>query len=179
MWPTLHAPSPSSWTQACMLSLLRPPLACFTATSRPRCDRWGVPADKGVQHPGSYLGVAERAAHIRAVGANAVVITPSYATAKGGWQLRGGLSRSERSRTERARRFVTAHAQQLAVPIRPRAIRRAGPLARLSCRHWPVVARGGALHGRRPAAGHPGPQQQPGGGGRLPANGGAAARAGH
>ncbi len=41
------------------------------------------PAGKGVQHPGSYLGVAERAAHIRAVGANAVVLTPSYATAKG------------------------------------------------------------------------------------------------
>jgi pullulanase/glycogen debranching enzyme len=38
---------------------------------------------KGVQHPGTYLGVAERAAHIRAVGANAVVLTPSYATAKG------------------------------------------------------------------------------------------------
>ncbi|KAL4443720.1 hypothetical protein ABPG75_011457 [Micractinium tetrahymenae] len=38
---------------------------------------------KEVQHPGTYLGVAERAAHIRAVGANAVVITPCYATAKG------------------------------------------------------------------------------------------------
>ncbi|KAL4447190.1 hypothetical protein ABPG77_007223 [Micractinium sp. CCAP 211/92] len=36
-----------------------------------------------VQHPGTYLGVAERAAHIRAVGANAVVVTPCYATAKG------------------------------------------------------------------------------------------------
>lgn len=42
-----------------------------------------VHAGKGVQHPGTYLGVAERAAHIRAVGANAVVLTPSYATAKG------------------------------------------------------------------------------------------------
>lgn len=38
---------------------------------------------KGVQHPGSFLGVAERVRHIKAVGANAVVLTPSYATAKG------------------------------------------------------------------------------------------------
>lgn len=41
------------------------------------------PAGREVQHPGTYLGVAERAAHIRAVGANAVVVTPCYATAKG------------------------------------------------------------------------------------------------
>lgn len=40
-------------------------------------------AGREVQHPGTYLGVAERAPHIRAVGANAVVITPCYATAKG------------------------------------------------------------------------------------------------
>ncbi|PSC72831.1 60S ribosomal export NMD3-like [Micractinium conductrix] len=38
---------------------------------------------KEVQHRGRYLGVAERAAHIKAVGANTVILTPSYATAKG------------------------------------------------------------------------------------------------
>lgn len=38
---------------------------------------------KGVQHPGTYLGVAERVSHIKAVGTNSVMLTPSYATAKG------------------------------------------------------------------------------------------------
>lgn len=40
-----------------------------------------------MQHRGGFLGVAERAGHIRAVGANAVILTPSYATAKGACAL--------------------------------------------------------------------------------------------
>lgn len=50
---------------------------------RRRLPALSPPAGREVQHPGTYLGVAERAAHIRAVGANAVVVTPCYATAKG------------------------------------------------------------------------------------------------
>jgi hypothetical protein len=37
----------------------------------------------GVAHPGTFLGVAERLDHIRAVGVNCVILTPSYATAQG------------------------------------------------------------------------------------------------
>lgn len=58
-----------------------PAAACLLA---PPCTPPGSPsAGKGVQHPGSFLGVAERVGHIKAMGANAVVLTPSYATAKG------------------------------------------------------------------------------------------------
>ena len=47
-------------------------------------------AGKGVAHPGTFLGVAERLDHIRAVGANAVLLGPCYATSEG----IGSLSRA-------------------------------------------------------------------------------------
>lgn len=38
---------------------------------------------ENVKHPGTFVGVTERLDHIRAVGANAVILTPCHATAKG------------------------------------------------------------------------------------------------
>ena len=40
-------------------------------------------AGSKVEHPGTFLGVLERLDHIRAVGANTLLLTPCYATAQG------------------------------------------------------------------------------------------------
>ena len=46
-----------------------------------------------VTHPGTFLGVAERVDHIKAIGANAIVLAPCHATAKGaGGSLHAALS---------------------------------------------------------------------------------------
>lgn len=58
---------PSHPIRRCHMRLLRP-----LAAAGPK-----------VQHPGTFLGVLERLDHIKAVGANALLLTPCYATAKG------------------------------------------------------------------------------------------------
>lgn len=46
-----------------------------------------------MQHVGQYLGVAERVDHLKAVGANAVLLAPAYATAPGESLGEGGTLR--------------------------------------------------------------------------------------
>ena len=149
-------------------------------------------AGKEVQHRGRYLGVAERAAHIKAVGANTVILTPSYATAKGGrcaggrrWVAAGAGSRglSGRHQHRRCGRACRLAAHMWAPP--PAALpRNTSPSSSPSpaapaYRHRPAVSSGGAPDGRRPDAGQRRGQQCGGGGGRVQADGVDAARGGN
>lgn len=84
-----------------------------------------LPAGKGVQHPGGFLGVAERVAHIKAVGANALILTPSYATAQGAPGIEGAMAccmalRALCGAARLARRRRTAAGAAVLAAARPR-----------------------------------------------------------